>query len=303
MAKKIMLNESAYGLPKAKDNKYLVKLIGSNVQGSSGFYSHEMLEQYAGSAFPKGTKIFLDHPTASEAEERPIRSVKHLAGKTVSDVEMREDGVYAQVQFARDYQNLIEDFHDVLGMSIHVQGEVEESEDASGNIVRNVTSLYPSPLNSVDLVTVAGAEGRVSEKLAESFRVTERTVQVDEKDIKAIAEAVKAALEAPITTLAEAVDALKPAAPMEDDKENEPDLAAVTESAVEAGLPKSARIRVVEAVRLGADADEAIKAEQGYIEQVLAEAGQDAAGGKIVESGGTTDYATAISEMFKAGDK
>ena len=216
---------------------------------------------------------------------------------------MREDGVYAQVQFARDYQNLIEDFHDVLGMSIHVQGEVEESEDASGNIVRNVTSLYPSPLNSVDLVTVAGAEGRVSEKLAESFRVTERTVQVDEKDIKAIAEAVKAALEAPITTLAEAVDALKPAAPMEDDKENEPDLAAVTESAVEAGLPKSARIRVVEAVRLGADADEAIKAEQGYIEQVLAEAGQDAAGGKIVESGGTTDYATAISEMFKAGDK
>src|SRR5690625_6895258 len=78
MAKKIMLNESAYGLPKAKNNKYLVKLIGSNVQGSSGFYSHEMLEQYAGSAFPKGTKIFLDHPTASEAEERPIRSVKHL---------------------------------------------------------------------------------------------------------------------------------------------------------------------------------------------------------------------------------
>src|SRR5690625_7374215 len=105
-------------------------------------------------------------------------------------------------------------------MSIHVQGEVEESEDASGNIVRNVTSLYPSPLNSVDRVTVAGAEGRVSEKLAESFRVTERTVHVDEKDITAIAQAVKAAREAPITTLAEAVDVLRPAAPTAGNQEH-----------------------------------------------------------------------------------
>src|SRR5690625_7533582 len=95
-----------------------------------------MLEQYAGSAFPKGTKIFLDHPTASEAEERPIRSVKHLAGKTVSDVEMREDGVYAQVQFARDYKNLIEDFQDVLGMSIIVHGTYEVSVDDVDVIVR-----------------------------------------------------------------------------------------------------------------------------------------------------------------------
>src|SRR5690625_7534834 len=95
MAKKIMLNESAYGLPKAKNNKYLVKLIGSNVQGSSGFYSHEMLEQYAGSAFPKGTKIFLYQPTSSDAEERPIRSVVLLAGILISDLGMKYGDVMA----------------------------------------------------------------------------------------------------------------------------------------------------------------------------------------------------------------
>lgn len=297
---KTLLQESNFGLPKSAENKYLVKLIGSDVQGSSGYYSKEMLEQYVPAAFPKGTKVYADHGDSTD-----VRSVKSLAGKFISEPVLKEDGAYAEVQFGRDYANLVEDFHDVLGMSIYVQGDIEESEDESGNIVRKVTSLYPSPLNSVDLVSVPGAQGGIAEKLAESFReieADERKVQVDEKDIKAIAEAVAASLKEPFTTLAEAVDALKPPAPKEDE-ENEPDMAAVTESAVEAGLPKSARQRVVEAVKAGADADEAIKAEKGYIDQVLEEAGKTAEEGHIRESGNQGDYASQIAEFFKAGDK
>src|SRR5699024_6052584 len=82
------------------------------------------------------------------------------------------------------------------------------------------------------------------------------------------------------------VESLKPD---EAGDEGEPDLAAVTESAVEAGLPKQARAKVVEAVKAGAVVEEAIKAEKDYIESVLAEVKteEEHAGeaGKIRESG------------------
>lgn len=267
---KVTLSESTTGLAPKSKGVYDVRLIASDVQGSSGFYSRSVLETHGKAAFPMGTKVYLDHPTRDEAENRPERSVKDIAGYLISDPEMREDGLYGSVKFGESYIQLMEDFAPILGMSIRAQGEIEESEDESGTIRKNVTALYPSPLNSVDVVTAPGAGGKIVGALHESFREIsetkeiERTVPMDEKDIKAIVEAFTAA----ITPL---IESLKPEAPKEDEG-SEPDLAAVTESAVEAGLTKAARARVVAAVKSGVDVEEAIQAEKDYTAQVLAEA-------------------------------
>lgn len=279
---KTVIRESSGALPKGSDGKYRIRLIGSDVQGSSGYYPREILERDGASAWPAGTKIYADHPSMDEIENRPERSVRNIAGYLLNDAQMQEDGLYADVQFGRDYRTLVEDFHSVIGMSIYAGGEIEESEDESGNIVRRVTSIYPSPTNSVDLVTVAGAQGAITEALTESFREiaenksgvtatdkeSERIVPMDEKDIKAIVDGLTEALAPTIAAVNTLVESLKPD---EAGDEGEPDLAAVTESAVEAGLPKQARLKVVEAVKAGADVEEAIKAEKDYMESILAE--------------------------------
>lgn len=297
---KTVIRESSGSLKSGKDGQYRIRLIGSDVQGSSGYYPRDVIERDGPTAWPAGTKIYADHPSMDEIENRPERSVRNIAGYLLEDAVMEQDGLYANVQFGRDYRTLVEDFHSVLGMSIYAGGEIEESEDESGNIVRKVSSIYPSPTNSVDLVTVAGAQGAITEALTESFREiaenksgvtatdkeSERIVPMDDKDIKAIVDGLTEALAPTIAAVNTLVESLKPD---EAGDEGEPDLAAVTESAVEAGLPKQARAKVVEAVKAGAAVEEAIKAEKDYIESVLAEVKteEEPAGetGKIRESG------------------
>src|SRR5690606_10595882 len=232
-------------------------------------------------------------------------SVRHIAGYLTKDAEMREDGLYGPVKFGRDYQTFIEDFHSVLGMSIRAAGEIEESEDESGTIRRNVTAIYPGPLNSVDVVTAPGAQGALVAALHESFREitenkeTDRTVHRDEQDIKRLGEAVSAAR----TPL---VESLKPEAPVAQgapvEEVPEPDLAAVTESALAAGLTKTARARVVAAVEAGTAVEEAIQAEKTLADEILAEAAaaakveESVTTGRVVE-GGKADLTEAFNSL------
>lgn len=298
---KVTLSESTTGLTPKSEGLYDVRLIASDIQGSSGYYSRGVLESHGKAAFPMGTKVYLDHPTRDEAENRPERSVKDIAGYIASEPEMREDGLYGAVKFGESYVQLMKDFAPILGMSIRAQGEIEESEDESGTIRRNVTALYPSPLNSVDVVTAPGAGGKIVGALHESFREisetkeTERTVPMDEKDIQRIVEALKPLF----VTLAES---LKPEAPQKEE-ETAPDLAAVTESAVEAGLTKAARARVVASVKAGTDIAEAIQAEKDYTAEVLAEAKietNDTANGVVHK--GNADVAARFNALFPGGN-
>lgn len=234
----MFIQESFKGLEKSDDGKYLIKIIGVDVQGSSAYYPKEVVERDIATAYPAGTKIYFDH-----AEEEGIRSVRDVAGKITGGHIVREDGAYAEAQFNKNAKPIIEDCYDVLGMSIKGKADVIENE--SGIVV---SRLHYHRLNSVDLVTEAGADGGIARRLKESFNGRETVVE--EKDITAIVSAV--------------VDALKPA-PVEDD---EVDLAAVTEAALEAGLPKTARAKVVASVKAGVAVEEAVKAEQTYIKEI-----------------------------------
>ena len=169
---KTTLTESVKSLPKGQGGVYRVRIIESNVHGSSGFYSGELLEAYGRQAFPAKTLSHTDHPSLQEQEERPERSVLTLGGYTLSDPIVEPDGLYVDMKFAGKAREIVENFGEVIGLSIRAAGDVEEVE-RDGVTIREVKAIYPSPLNTIDLVTVPGAGGKVIAALEESLKVSE----------------------------------------------------------------------------------------------------------------------------------
>lgn len=299
----VILRESV-ALPQGKDGVYRIRIIGKDVYGSSGYWSADVVEQYIPAAFPKGTRVYADHDLEYSGQSRPV---KQIMGKLISDPISQPDGMYADVYFGREYQTFIEDFHDVIGMSISASGDTEEYEDkSSGKMMTRVLSIEPSELNSVDVVSAAGAQGKIMEAfkdIQESLVTEEKkeAKQVDEKEIQAIAEAVGKALAPTLESFGkELVEALAPA----EEEKPETDFAAVTEAALEAGLTKRARNKVVEAVKAGADFKEAIAEEKAYHDEIQESLKQDLE----EEETGRVSGSTKLAERFEslsifAGDK
>lgn len=137
---------------------YLARLIQGDVQGSSGFYPADVLRRDGATAFPAGTHVYLDHPTRSEEDERPERSVREMAGVLLDPARYEEApegrGLFARVQFFEDVRDLIKSRWRHVGLSIRAAGEVEDTPE--GRIVRSIREGL-----SVDVVTRPGAGGRL----------------------------------------------------------------------------------------------------------------------------------------------
>lgn len=136
------------------------RVIEADVQGSSGYYPAEVLMRDGPGAFPAGTHVYLDHPTESDEDERPERSVKDLAGYLVDGVSFEETpedgrGLFARIQFIPELKERIKSLAPVIGLSIRASGEVENMSDGQ-RIVRSIARGL-----SVDVVTRAGAGGRL----------------------------------------------------------------------------------------------------------------------------------------------
>ena len=153
-----------------KDNTIDLKLIAPG-WGTSGYYSADVLRADGPQAWPAGTHMYLDHPTVSEAKERPERSVKDLAAVTVSTPEFREDGIhgaglYAKASVLPPYRDVIDALAPHIGVSIRAHGSFNEGE-AEGRTGRVITKIAKG--ESVDFVTKPGAGGKVL-ALMESMR-------------------------------------------------------------------------------------------------------------------------------------
>src|SRR5690625_6670486 len=77
----VTLRESGGMVLKETNSKkgiFYIKVISADVQGSSGYYPAEVLERDGARAFPAGTHMFLDHPTATQKYDHPERSAKDL---------------------------------------------------------------------------------------------------------------------------------------------------------------------------------------------------------------------------------
>lgn len=145
-----------------KDGTTTVKIIQPG-WGSSGYYSAEMLERDGPKVFSKGLHMYVDHPTAEEALQRPERSIKDLAAVLESDATYQANGaagpgLYADAKVLPAFAEHLEALAPHIGTSIRAGGKtvVGEAEGKRGPIIESIVSAQ-----SVDFVTKPGAGGQV----------------------------------------------------------------------------------------------------------------------------------------------
>lgn len=367
MAKKRIVEATKGKVESKGKGIFRLKIINEG-QGSSGYYTRELLENYGTAVFTKGTLSYANHST--EEELYAGRDINKIVGKLNSDavVEDDEDGkaaLYAEYKVRPEWIDFVEEFKDSIGASIFVSGEMAERE-VDGVKTMVVESLdADDPYKSVDLVAAAGRGGKV-ERMLEAYRATEQFTNNDksqalwnavrdeyntrdkyayvmdfteteayidvEGDMFAVPYTVNDAvvtldtenavevrretqyipinvsekedsmdkeLEEKFDALAEQMASLVTAlTPKPVEESDEVDRAEVTESALEAGLSKTARARVLKAVEAGATADEAIKAEKALRDEILAEAktSDEGTGGRVVE--GASSEKKDLSDLF-----
>lgn len=152
-------------------SKFRIKVIQWG-KGSSAFYPKEVLERDGARAFPAGTKIYANHPTESESWDRPERDVTKVVGKTLSDATYEDGSLYAEVYFSEKFAGHVDEFKDVIGMSIYANGESEIGTigEYTGPVLTSFAEAGNPNLHSIDVVTAAGAGGAILERLAESYK-------------------------------------------------------------------------------------------------------------------------------------
>ena len=290
--------------PRADDGTWPVVLITEG-EGSTGRYSGELLERSA-SIF-SGTASYMDHPIDPEHPEK--RSVLSIAGR-FGEVTVGEDkgkkALLSTFKPRAEYASFVEEFHDVLGLSIYCPAKGEVMED--GRL--DVQEFVPSPYRSVDIVVAAGRGGRIKQA-RESLLVIESSLgepaestkpgaapvpgtpttqeeRMDTKDIQAIAAAVAEAFKPVVTLLEEqkvAIEALKagapaPAAPKET-KDAVKDAIEALKKIDAAGIDSpTLRESLIVAIAEGEDASKAIE----FAKKVVSETKKTPAETYIAES-------------------
>lgn len=266
--------------PGEKDDgagRYRIRIIAPG-RGSTGMYTAPNLAESA-PLFVPGTHMFFDHQTMTEDWERPERSVRDLAGVFESGAEIMPDGsLEADIKVYPSVNGIIRERWADIGVSINGWSVEEIGPDG---VVPPLAGIQ-----SVDFVTRAGAKGAVLEVLESDGRwrvknpptpsnPTNRTQEEQavkpEEIVKAVSEAVAAAMPAAIKEAAAllAADQEKKVA---EAKKNEAPAVDPYEAAARVAeandLPKEARVRVMEAVKRGAGVDDAIEAERAYIKAI-----------------------------------
>lgn len=235
------------------------RLIASGVSLNGKYYSGEMLESTGPAAFPVGTLVHADHQTWGEAYDRPEKSVKTIIGAIATEPKLDTvdgvEGLYANVEFTEEWAPRVEQIAPFVGLSIsarYIADETAVREDG----VETVAAFVPFPTNSVDLVTVPGAKGKLLRAL-ESFSKPPNVEKV--KKVMTAEE-----IEALATALANKLSAT------DDDtsEKDSVDVEEVAEAMITAGLPKPAREAAFRRIRSGESVKEAIAGEENYMKSL-----------------------------------
>lgn len=130
--------------------------------GTSGYYSKELLQKYAGQ-YKAGTQMFWDHPTPTEEAEKPERSLKNLASVLISEGRWQDDGiagpgVYSDAKVFEPFKSRLEEIAEHIGLSHVAAGKARygEAEGKKGMIVESIDKVL-----SIDYVTMSGAGGKI----------------------------------------------------------------------------------------------------------------------------------------------
>ena len=235
------------------------RLIASGVSLNGKYYSGEMLESTGPAAFPVGTLIHADHQTWVEAYDRPEKSVNTIIGAIATEPKLDTvdgvEGLYANIEFTEEWAPRVEQIAPFVGLSISTQYIADETAEREDGVV-TVAALVPFPTNSVDLVTVPGAKGKLLRAL-ESFSKPHNVEKVKKAMTAEEIEALATAL------------ANKLSVTDDDAQEKESvDVEEVAEAMIAAGLPKPAREAAFRRIRSGESVKEAIAGEENYMKSL-----------------------------------
>ena len=142
-----------------RDGAYKVVLIRPG-QGSSAYYTEDLIKTHAPTAFPKGTHVYLDHLKDGES-----RTPERLIGTLSEDTEI--DDLGQAVNYLRPlskHREWVEEIRHFVGLSISAKGEGRKGE-VDGKEVLIAEALIPHVTNTVDIVSYAGAGGKFLESL------------------------------------------------------------------------------------------------------------------------------------------
>lgn len=301
------------------------RIIEADVQGSSGYYPAEVLRRDGPAAFPAGTHVYLDHPTADEDHERPERSFKDLAGYLVDGARFEESdtdgrGLFARIQFIDELKDRIKSLAPVIGLSIRASGNIENGPDGQ-RVVRSISQGL-----SVDVVTRAGAGGRLvnmtestgqDSRPADQTTVSESTSGTAESAIASkvasLADQIEKLQESIVrigqamaeqqkitTTLAESSKRANESIVSIDARQSIADKAVgeatqvgdVAAALAESRLPLASQMRLAANYRPGQDIHKEIQGEREYTKRVVrestrGESGPEPSGLGLIESGAT----------------
>lgn len=235
------------------------RLIASGVSLNGKYYSGEMLKSTGSAAFPVGTLVHADHQTWVEAYDRPEKSVTTIIGAIATEPKLDTvdgvEGLYANVEFTEEWAPRVEQIAPFVGLSISTQYIADETAEREDG-VETVAAFVPFPTNSVDLVTVPGAKGKLLRAL-ESFS---KPPNVEKVKKVMTAEEIEALATALANKLSDTND--------DGSEKKSVDVEEVAEAMITAGLPKPAREAAFRRIRSGESVKEAIAGEENYMKSL-----------------------------------
>jgi hypothetical protein len=274
-------------------------------QGSSGFYSEELLREYGPLALAPGAKAFIDHDS--------VRSPKDMIGVYPDGAHWDDElgALVGDLEVFPHWEEFVEAVGPHAGLSIYMMGET----DKDGNVV----ALMPDRMNGVDLVSYPGLVGSgLVEKLYESAQraalatedsdtdvqdtVESEGITMDREELLTILEGFKEEI---IAAMMETMTPSMEDVSVEEEAVEVADMAAVAEASVEAGIPAELRSEIYEAAKgmTHTDALALVVARKNTVdairksvsESVKAEASAPA--GRVVEAGTARFDLTQIAKV------
>ena len=255
---KTLLESGALGAVTGK-RVWNARLIASGVSLNGKYYSGEMLESTGSAAFPVGTLVHADHQTLGEAYDRPEKSVKTIIGAIATEPKLDTvdgvEGLYANVEFTEEWAPRVEQIAPFVGLSVSTQYVVDETAEREDG-VETVAAFVPFPTNSVDLVTVPGAKGKLLRAL-ESFSKPHNVEKVKKAMTAEEIDALATALANKLSVTNDDVS-----------EKDSVDVEEVAEAMIAAGLPKPAREAAFRRIRSGESVKDAIAGEENYMKSL-----------------------------------
>ena len=176
MTERTFVQEAVTLAAKKSDGTYPVVIITEG-EGSSGRYSADLLRRsenvFAGSA------SFLNHPIdPSKPHLRDVNSIAGRLGQTYLGEDKGKVAILSDFKPRKEYAEFVEEFSDVLALSIYCGAMGEVLEDGRLDVE---AFDEEDPYRSVDIVVAAGRGGRFK-RAEESLRAIENSLGLPAKD-------------------------------------------------------------------------------------------------------------------------